>query len=108
MRTTIGRMPIFRKKESERTKREKLIRDCVFFGLLIFICGICIKTVYVMSELLEATAALSEINYLVAQNGTISDENETIEGNDSKTMENNFSGENQDSFSGEMIDEIEK
>ena len=108
MRTTIGRMPIWRKKEAERTKREKLIRDCVFFGLLIFICGICIKTVYVMSELLEATAALSEINYLVAQNETISDENETIEGNDSKTMENSFSGENQETFSGEMIDEIEK
>lgn len=61
-------MPIFRKKEAERTKREKIIRDCVFFGLLIFICGMCIKTVYVMADLLEATAKLSEINYLIAQN----------------------------------------
>jgi len=91
MKTTIGRMPIFRKKEVERTKREKLIRDCVFFGLLIFICGMCLKTVYVMADLLEATAKLSEVNYLIAQNateeGTETVQTEVIDENTSNSEE---------------------
>lgn len=71
----IGRMPIFRKKEIERTRREKIIRDCVFFVLLLFICWFCIKTFNTMEDILEATNQLSNTNYLMPWVKEIAEEN---------------------------------
>ncbi len=61
----IGNMPIFRKKEIERTRKEKIIRDCVFFALLIFICRMCIKTINMMYETTELLQQAANVNYLM-------------------------------------------
>ncbi|MDD2537534.1 MAG: hypothetical protein PHU61_03525 [Candidatus Absconditabacteria bacterium] len=63
MKKVLKRIPLT-KKESERTKTEKLIRDVAFFAVVIFTAITAFTTLSIQADLVEMEAQLAS-SYLL-------------------------------------------
>ena len=64
MKRILKKVPL-RKKEADRTKKEKIIRDLAFFGVVAFASVMAGLTLSAEADLLEAEANVATIDYLI-------------------------------------------
>jgi hypothetical protein len=67
MKRILKRVPM-RKKEAERTRVEKVVRDLAFFGVLAFTAVMAYATIDAEAKLAEAEADYAEGSYVVSMN----------------------------------------